>query len=204
MTPAQLSDAVSLKLGYNTQDKRSHIGLITFLADKIRGASIPLYVKEYGRESLGLFCKNSEHQIKFDKNRDRKYIEFPFSILGMSNGMGIFQVSLTQEDEGSFVSVAPGMLSTYSVLEAGGAANRTLYWVEGKRIYFKNLKPYAEYVLLKAVPSIFNNLREDEEIPQPYDFDNILIDGVTASLQEQKYTPEDRASDTISNPIGNG
>lgn len=204
MTLAQLSDAVALKLGYNTQDRKTHIGLVSFLADKVRGAAIPAYVQQYGKTSLNLFCKPIILDVKKDKQRDRKYVELNFSVLGLSNNMGIVQVSLTQEDEGSFVGINPGMLSTYSILEAGGGAGRTMYWVEGKRIYFKNIKPYATEVLVKCIPSIFNNLDEDEEIPQPYEFDSLLVDGTAQALQEQKFTPEDKANDIISNPINAG
>lgn len=204
MTLAQLADGVALKLGYNSQDRKTHIGLISFLADKVRATAIPAYVQQYGKTSLNLFCKPVVLEVKKDKVRDRKYVELNFSILGMNDNMGIVQVSLTAEDEGSFVGINPGMLSTYSILEAGGGAGRTMYWVEGKRIYFKNIKPYATEVLVKCIPSIFGNLDEDEEIAQPYEFDALLVDGTVQSLQEQKFTPEDKAGDIVSNPINAG
>jgi hypothetical protein len=204
MTLAQLADGVTLKLGYNTQDRKTHIGLVSFLADKVRGSAIPAYVQQYGKSSLNLFCTPFILEVKNDKVRDRKYVELNFSILGMSNNMGIVQVSLTAEDEGSFVGINPGMLSTYSILEAGGGAGRTMYWLEGKRIYFRGIKPYATEVLVKCVPSIFGNLDEDDEIPQPYEFDALLVEGTAQALQEQKFTPEDKANDVISNPINGG
>jgi len=203
MTKAQLAEAVWRLLGYTDQDKKPDDRLIAFAADKFRGTQIPTYANAYGSSSLALFCIPKVLPILFDTQRQRNYVQLPYSILGMSKNMGLVQVSLVQEEEGSFVAVQNGMLSVYSSLEAGGGAGRYVYWLEGGRIYFKSTPPYATDILIKAIPS-FSSLGMDEEIPQPYEFDGLLIQAVKQELQEQKFTPEDKINDNTTTTVVNG
>lgn len=200
MTPAELAEVTWRLLGYTDQDKKPDDRLIVFAADKIRGSQIPSYANTYGSSSLQLFCRTEVLPLLYDAVRDRKYVQLPYSILGMSKNMGLVQVSKVQEEERSFVALQNGMLSVYANLEAGGAAGKTIYWLEGNKIFLKSPPPYATDILIKAIPS-FSSVGWDEQIPQPYEFDGILIQGVKAELQEQKMTPDDKVNDNITQPL---
>lgn len=162
--------------------------------DTVRGLAIPEYVKQYGEDSLGQFCLPKILPLLFDEQRGRSYVQLPFQILGMSENAGLVQVSAPKEEEGSFVAVSNGMVSVYSDLEAGGAAGKAVYWLEGTRIYFKELPAGLTDILVKAIPSIYD-LEDSDQIPQPYEFNAIVIEGTKARLQEQKVTPEDKVND---------
>ena len=194
MTRGQLYSQAIIELGYSSQDRRAH-PLSVFLAmDTVRGLAIPTYCDKYGEDSLGLFCLPKILPVLFDTQRGRKYVQLPFQILGMSENAGLVQVSLPQEEEGSFVAVSNGMLSVYNDLEAGGASGKPVYWLEGTKIYFKQLPALAENILVKAIPSIYD-LEDSDIIPQPYEFNAIVIEGTKARLQEQKQTVEDKIDD---------
>lgn len=195
MTRNQLFSQINTELGSNSADRRFDPRTIFMAADTIRGTAIPAYVDAHGEDSLPLFCVESILPVKFDSTRGRKYVQLPYQILGMQDNLGLVQVSLPQEDEGSFIGMKNGMLSVYSNLEAGGAGGRTTYWVSGSRIYLNNLSAGATDILVKAIPSIYDLVSDDEQIPMPLEFNAIVIEGVKARLMNNPL-PEDKANDT--------
>lgn len=194
MTRGQLYSLILIECGFDSQDRKAHPLSVFLTADTVRGLAIGEYVKQYGEDSLGLFCYPKILPILTDTTRNRKYVQLPFQILGMTDNAGLVQVSLPQEEEGSFVALNNGMASVYNDLEAGGASGKTVYWLEGTRIYFRELAGTAENILVKAIPSIYD-IGDDEQIPQPLEFNALVIEGTRARLQEQKNTPEDKLSD---------
>jgi hypothetical protein len=194
MNRGQLYSTIINELGFDSQDRRAHPLQVFMTADTVRGGLIPPYIQAHGDDALSLFCLEKVLPVQFDSTRDRYYIQLPFQILGMDDNKGIVQVSLPQEDEGSFVGVKNGMLSVYSQLEAGGASGRTMYWISGSRIYFNNLTVGAENILVKAIPSIYS-IEDNEEVPQPLEFNRMVIDGVKQALNPQAQIPQDKTND---------
>lgn len=197
MTRAMMYSQIILELGFDSKDRRAHPLSVFLAADTIRGSMIPAFVDEHGEDSLSLFCIEKILPVQYDSVRAKKYIALPFQILGMSGNMGLMQVSLPQEDEGSFVGMKNGMMSVYADLEAGGAAGKTIYWLSGSRIYFNLLNAGVESILVKAVPSMYG-IADDDEVPMPLEFNRVVIDGVKQALNPAAFVPQDKTNDNRS------
>jgi hypothetical protein len=198
MTRGQLYSQALIELGFDSQDRRAHPLSVFLAADTVRAVAIPAYIDTHGDDALSLFCVESVLPVLFDSTRGRNYVQLPYQILGMEDNKGLVQVSLPQEDEGSFIGVKNGMLSVYSGLEAGGAAGRTIYWISGSRIYFQNLTVGATDILVKAIPTIYDLLDDNEQVPMPMEFNRIVIDGVKQALNPQAQVVQDRTNDNRS------
>jgi len=196
MTRQQLYDVILLELGMDTQDRR-YDGRVVFQAvDSIRSAAIPDYVHIYGESALELFCVPVILPVQTDTVRNRKYIQLAFQLLGMKDRSGLIQVALAQDEEVVFIPVQLGMLSVYSGLEAGGAAGNYLYWLEGQRIYFKNLPAGISNILIKAIPNIYDLINDDDQVPMPTEFVAMIIQGVKERIAPQGVVPaEDKNND---------
>ena len=195
MTKGQLYSIVLIELGLESQDRRAHPQSVFLAADTFRGTAIPSYIKAHGDDSISLFCYEAILPVAFDDVRGRYYVQLNFQILGMDDNKGLVQVSLPQEDEGSFIGLKNGMMSVYSGLEAGGAAGRTVYWISGNRIYFNNLSVGAENILVKAIPTIYDLISDDEQVPMPMEFNRVVIDGVKQALNPAAFIAQDKVND---------
>lgn len=196
MTRDQFSETVGTLLGYTDADIRVHANDVWFTGDQLRGALISQYIDKHGHTVIGQFCKPVIYDVQIDAIRNKKYVDLGTQVLGLKYQSGILSVGLTQEDDSVFVMMQAGMTSVYAGLEAGGASGKKVCIVEGNRVYFKYLEPEQKQVLIKHVPSLFALNEEDEQIPQPYDFNGILIDATVQALQGQKMFPQDKLNDS--------
>lgn len=198
-TRKQIFDLVLIELGMDTQDRRYAPRVVYAVVDSVRSQLIPQYVATYGESALELLCIAVILDVKKSIIRSRQYVELPFQILGGSDRAGIIQVSLPQEEESSFIAVQLGMLSVYSRLEAGGAAGRQLYWLEGTNIFFKQLPAGVDKILVKAIPTTYDLIDEDMQVPMPAEFLAMVITATKERLApKQPGIPpvQDKQNDT--------
>lgn len=198
MTRSQIFDIILLRLGLDTQDRRYDPRVVFSVADSLRSSLIPDYITVHGESALELFVISDILPVQIDKRRNKKYIQLPYQILGMSDRTGLIQVGLPQEEESCFVPVQVGMLSVYSGLEAGGAAGNQLYWLEGNRIYLPNLMVGIDEILVKVIPTIYDLIDDDTQVPQPAEFNEILIMGAMERLappQQGQLPIQDKTDD---------
>lgn len=201
MTVAQLTEITGTLLGYSGTDKRSHPYDVFFVADQLRGAKIADFVKEKGDSILGQFCVPIIYDVQFDEVRNRPYIDFGTQVLGLERNKGIIQVTLPQEEDADFIVRQAGMTAVYSNLIAGQWDTKKC-WIEGTRMYFYQLEPQQTRILVKAIPSLFHYIFEENDqlfywespLPQPYEFNAFLIEGARAWFEEQKYYPDNRSN----------
>ncbi len=195
MTANQLSEIIGTLLGYNDADKKINQRDCWFVADQVRGTAIPAYIEKYGKTVLGQFVYPIIFDVKYDAVRNRNYIEFGTQLLGGDYNSGIASVSLPQEEDDCFVMTSAGLTSVYAGLEAGLATGKKKCWIEGTRMYFLYLEPQQTKILVKGIPSLFELEDLDVQIPQPLEFNNILIEQTRAMFEEQKMTPENLTND---------
>jgi hypothetical protein len=201
MSTAQLAEIVGTLLGYQGTDKRAHPYDVWFVADQLRGARIADYVAAHGDSVLGQFCTPIIYNVQFDTSRNRPYIDFGTQVLGLEKNKGIIQVTLPQEEDADFIIRQAGMNAVYGNLIEGQWPDKKC-WIEGTRMYFYQLDPQQTQILVKAIPSLFHYIFEEDNqlfywespLPQPYEFNAFLIEGARAWFEEQKYSPDSRAN----------
>lgn len=211
MTKAQFYEIVQTLLGYNSTGKPTDDRDVFFVADQIRGQLIEKFVAEKGNTVIPQFCLPILFPIQYDSARARKYIDLGTQVLGLPNNSGIVQIGLPQEEETSFVMTQAGMTSVTSSMEVGLALNRYKCWIEGTKIYFFFLDADFTNILVKGVPSLFAQnpdgtdlIGEDDQLPQPYEFNNYLIDGARNAFLVQKATLQDKVNDQSVTPTAIG
>ncbi len=92
------------------------------------------------------------------------------------------------------------MRTVYSQLEAGRMLGRKQMWREGNKLYALFLEEAQTEIQVIAVPSLFALLNETDEIPQPLDFNDQLIQATRAHFAELKRTASEdvpRGKDVI-------
>lgn len=178
-----------------------------FVGDQIRGQLIAEYVKQHGNTVIPQFCLPLLLPIQYDAIRNRKYVDLGTQVLGMSDNMGIVQIGLPQEEETAFVLTQAGMTAVSSGMEVGLALGRYKCWIEGTKIYFFFADPVWENILVKGVPSLFANnpdgtplIGEDDQLPQPLDFSNYLIQNAQAAFSMVKGTIPDKNNENFVTP----
>lgn len=197
MTVEQLSEIVGTLLGYSDSDIRTHQRDVSFVADAVRSTAIPLFLKQQGEVIPWAFSTTLYFTVQMDDIRDLKYIDLGTQFLGLQDGTGIPNIGLPKEINDSFVGIKAGMLSVYAGLESGLALGKQIYFREGNRIYLPNLASGRDTIALTGVPSLFALLGETDQIPQPAEFNGMLIDMTVQRFQEQKYVVEDKTDDGI-------
>lgn len=207
MTVLQLSEIVSTLLGYNSTERPTDDRDVFFVADQIRGTLIEQYIAKEGSTVIPQFCYPMLLPIQYDTVRARKYIDLGTQVIGLQNNAGIVQIGLPQEEETSFVMTQAGMTSVTSSMEVGKALNRYKCWIEGTRIYFFYLDAAFENILVKAIPSLFAKKPDgtklidwDDQLPQPFSFNNYLMENARSAFMLQKATMQDKTNDQSVTP----
>ena len=198
MTREQIYDLTLLEMGMDSQDRRYDPRIVFSVMDTVRSGAIPDYITVHGESALELFCVAVMLPVQTDCERDMKYVELTFQILGMKDRTGLIWIGLPQETQNCFVPMQIGMSSVYSGLEAGGAAGNQLYYLEGRRIYLPNLGAGIDKILTKSVPTIYDLVGDDEQLPQPAEFNQLLISATIARLappQQGQVPVQDKTDD---------
>lgn len=191
MDRLQFSELLRLSMGVESQDRRASMDdrVLWRLGDVVRGELIYQYIK--GTDSSGEFVRGIILDVQNDSDRNRRYVDIGGSVLNMPNNSGFVSMSLTQGDSEPFTITSAGQLGIASGLECEDIGISG--WQEGSRIYFENLGPEIEKVLVIGIPSIAS-LDNNEEIPVPFGVQDMWFDKTKAKLMPQM--PEDRIDDT--------
>lgn len=188
MKVGELKDMMVLMLGLDISDPKVQKSLALRVADEVRGSEIAKYVQAFGDSSRNLFAVTKIIPIEKDTTQNRYYVPLP-SILGLADNKGIISVGLAYDIENDFTIVNRGMLSVYNGLEAGVYGQQYQCWPEGARLYLRNKDAKWENLRVTCLPTLIG-MDDEDEIPQPYEFDDIIISGARERLQEKKVTPD--------------
>lgn len=175
-------------MGYDTPEIRPTQQEIFFAADLARGQQIPLYCQANGRASIGQFCMPLVLPVQTDTVRNLKYVDLGTQVIGMDNNNGVIQIGTTQDPDYGYVLLNAGMRTTYSMLEAGNMLGRKQMWREGNKLYALFLDTAQEQIQVIAVPSLFALLNETDQIPQPLEFGDLIVQLTRQHFVELKHT----------------
>jgi hypothetical protein len=192
MTKLEFAELLRLSMGVDAQDKRASFDdrVIWRLGDVVRGELIDAYAKD--SESKGEFVRGLVIDVQNDSVRNRRYVEITGNVLNLPNNGGFVSMSLTQGDETPFTISNAGQVGIASGLECENVGG-PVGWQEGGRVYFKDLDPIVEKVLVIGIPSIAA-LDDNEAIPVPFGMESIWFDKTKAKygpVQPEDNQPSD-------------
>ena len=180
----------------NSKYDTRNIGVIVDIA---RNTLIDTELRQYGRISE-IFTKAFPNvAVKSDEDRDEQYSDLPSILAALKKDQGLRQVSPMRDQINVFAIGQSGDRALFNGME-GELSTRTIVLLEGQRIYYENISPKIEKVLIKMIPSIAD-IDENESIPVPGDKETALISIIKDMFQESKETVEDKYNDANNQQI---
>lgn len=147
-----------------------------------------LDLNELPRQFVATF---EDVKVEYSEPRDLRYISLPADAVPLPNDGGIDTVSAMQGNV-SFSPIRDQFeLSGYEAYTGGN----TKFWIEGKRIYFKNLSPYVKTVLLRMMASV-DDLDDDDNAPIPSGLESEVIDMCVQYFVNGRALPHDDIVDS--------
>lgn len=141
-------------------------------------------------------------EVKDDSDTGEQYSDLPAPLISLKNNRGLHRVSEMKNIYDAFSLVPNGSNDIFSILDVHYLNKKTEVYVQGDRIYYRNLRPTVDKVLIKMVAGI-SALALDEPIPVPAIMEEEFIQRVSNMLTEQKVTPQDKTNDSNPNiPTG--
>lgn len=144
-----------------------------------------------------LFATYEDVKVLYNVNRDLKYIELPVTPIMLKNDMGISMVTSMGGDDAFAPLIRQNQLSGYDKY----LGKVTLFWIEGKKIFFKNISPFVDTVLIKCIASA-DELNDDDIAPIPSGLEAKVIDICVKYFMGMRGTPADDLQDNVDNQKG--
>lgn len=115
----------------------------------------------------GNYFKPYKMKVKYDSEREKKYVEFIPSFMDVGNNSGLNYVGAGQDEthiNSSYIILSPGQISQYAGLEAQRMGGRPAVAPEGNvRGYLYNEPLLLDEVFVRMIPEI-SKLEDDDEM----------------------------------------
>lgn len=207
MTTRAFAELVLELIGRNQQDfqvdrrvvlSAAQVIIIGILTEKLKnGGTLP-----------GNYFKAYKMKVKYDSEREKKYVEFVPSFMDIGNNQGLNYVGALVDEtniNSSYVLLRPGQISQYAGMEAQGMGGRPAVAPEGNvRGYLYNEPLLLDELFVRMIPEI-SQLNDDDEM---YGLD-LMPDNVSESgyvltrtlnlIMNKRQFAEDKLTDNISN-----
>lgn len=131
-----------------------------------------------------------------DDKKNMFYSDLPAEYLDLPRNMGIYQISLMQDQYNAFVPVTASFLSMFRGLAAQSLEGRKSYFPERGRIYYPEMTEAdsIKEVLIKEVVASAD-IDEDDLFPIPADKEYEVIQMAIQMYSTQKQIPNDQLND---------
>ncbi len=126
-------------------------------------------------------------EVKKNVNRNLKYIDFPATPVNLLENMGVNGVYAMEGSVDFKYTKNRFKLNGYEEY----IGKSTFYWIEGKRVFFYNLSPSVESVLVMMITSI-SDLNDDDEAPIPMGAEEDVIISTYKFFTNQLGIPDDK------------
>jgi len=187
--------------GRNTQDAKIRPeDIAKYLPSAINYAILKQYYinkREGERTVPGDFIATYEDvEVKYSASRDLRYIDLPARVVPLPRDLGINTVSPMQGDA-QFSRTDTTQLRHLSFISKHVPA-QTFWFIEGQKIYFKNIPQIVDKVLLRMIASV-DNLGPDDMVPLPAGLEVEVIEICRQFFTGQRSLPADMLNDNNDN-----
>lgn len=174
--------------------------------ETVRNSFLEAWTEEFGDLDGEFVTQYKDIPVLCDKGTDQKYSILPTRLISFGNLDGLRQVSPMRNQKMSFIRLLNGSVMSFALLEAGLLAGNTGYYIErvkqgtdkSIRIYYQNIPADFDKVLVKQIASVYD-FDEDEQLPIPAKYEEIVVETVAKQFEEQTRTPLDVHSDNNPN-----
>jgi hypothetical protein len=202
ITKNNLSDLIrDIKLGGDpTMAGRFHPTMIWKAADTVIGSLIEASMFK-SKDSNGYDINGDwistygSVPVLNDTDRDEKYSVLPAQVISLKQNRGLHRISEMKNREDAYVQVPNGSHDIFSILDVHYHVNKTEFYLEGNKIFYRNIGVQVDKVLIKMVAGIAN-LDSDAPIPVPSILEEELVTRVINLLGIEN---QDKGNDNNSN-----
>lgn len=139
---------------------------------------------------LDTFGKAYKRTIKYDIDREERYIDIDVKVVQLRDNMGIRLVSPFRDQSASFDYRDNTSQSVFKTLLVDVVDNTTTYYVETPRLYFDYKLPKdLETLMVKIIP-LFSELKADDEILIPGGQNGQVFQRVLELVQNKERHPQ--------------
>lgn len=183
----------SVNGGSSTQDskvKREDIAhLIPAAINFVLTEQYWLNARDGDRSFAGDFIATYPNvEIKYDDDRDLRYITLPERTVALPKDMGISAISPMRGDM-SFArtTAAGGAHNSYYSKHVPGTA---FWWREGQKVFFRNIPDIMTKVLVRVISS-GDQVNDDDPLPIPAGMEMKVVQVLREFFVGQRQLPED-------------
>jgi len=187
--------------GHMKPDRTLDIREVMLHLDQIRDSIVLESV--YKNMKMGSYIVDEDYltfyesvNVQYDLGKDLRYIILPVSTISLPRGLGIYQITPTNNMEDAYIMITAGQVGLLSGSQALEHELNVYCWPVGNNVYFKNIDPAVTEVTAILVPSS-KDIAESADYPIcPSDEEEALTRLIKIfSLHQQQ--PHDEAEDGI-------
>lgn len=135
-----------------------------------------------------------------DPDTLEQYSVLPAPLISLKNNRGLHRVSEMQNTEDAFTQVPNGSHDVFSILDVHYLIEKTECYLQSNRIYYRNLRPTVDVVLIKMVAGV-SALDNDAPIQIPSIVEDKFLQRILDLLDEPKSAIQDKYNDNNQNTI---
>lgn len=136
------------------------------------------------------FGKAYKRIIKYDSERDEKYLDIEVQIVPLRDNAGVRLVSPYKDQSASFDYRDNTSKSVFDTLLVNVVDNTPTYYVESQRIYFDdNIDKDLTTIMIKVVP-LFSALKNEDEVLVPGGENGQVFQRVIELIQNKERHPQ--------------
>lgn len=206
LTKKELSEYVRdiMSGGDPSREGKFHDTIIWKTADIVLGGLIEAAMwkdkQSNGYDINGSYLSTFTADIKEDSDRGEKYSLLPHSVISLKENRGLHRISEVGNTDFAYNQVPNGSHDVFRILDVHYISNRTEFYQEGKRVYYRNIGTSVTRVLKKYVAAI-SGLDADDPIAIPASMEDQFVERIIERLRFSQLIPQDKSNDQNPNII---
>lgn len=182
--------------GQDTDFRKVDVREIYQVLETVRNGFLEQWMAEFGDLDGEFVTQYINIPVLCDSTTSQKYSILPTRLISFGDYDGLRQVSPMKNQKMSFIRLKNGGVMSFALLEAGLLAGNTGYYIErvkqgtdkSIRIYYQNIPNDFDKILVKQIASTYD-FDEDEQLPIPARWEEMVIQEVAKQFIEQVKTP---------------
>lgn len=162
--------------------KRPDFRQVDLLAEIARNGIISEYLSA-NADLLDEFYTPFVVSVSFDSARNKKYSNLPSNTTDLRESL--IMISSVQNESEQFIHQGSGDEWLFKGLDAETAEGQSMYRIEGRKVWYKNIPAEFTDVLIRMVADI-KGLPDTAVFPVPNMFEARVLDYVLSKLQIQE------------------
>jgi len=185
-----------------TQDRNIDLREIMIAIDQARDAAVVKWMYQNLQTEgqgyvAGDFLNTYTDKPSYDSSRKRHYLKLKYNVFSLPHDIGVYHVSLLEDEDTPFVPMRNGYMSLFKGMAAKKKLDNISYFVENQKLWFDgDIDDDWECNLLIKMVAVSGTIPDDDEYAIPNGLALEIVSQV-AQIYGVK-APSDNKNDDIS------